>query len=64
MSNQGGDMYEQTDFASEVETLREWRARMFPAPTRRARLAVILPGVGLGVSFALFLLALRLLVVL
>jgi hypothetical protein len=57
-------LYEYSDFISPEETCAQRRHRLYPQPTRRARLAVILPGVGLGVSFIVFLLALRLLVTL
>lgn len=57
-------LYEQTDFASEEESLPEWRHRMYPQPTRTARLAVVLPGIGLGAALCLLLLGLRLLVTL
>jgi hypothetical protein len=55
-------IYEQSDFLTPEETCAERRHRLYPQPTRRARLAVILPGIGLGLSVCLLLIALRWLV--
>jgi hypothetical protein len=56
-------LYEYSDFNSPEETCAQRRHRLYPQPTRRARLAVILPGVGLGLAVALMLIAARWLVV-
>jgi hypothetical protein len=41
-------IYEQSDFDSPAESLDQWRSRMFPAPTRKGSLGIVVGGVALG----------------